>query len=153
VVGIAEDSLRETRSYGQSRRKLGNPNAFRAVAHACATNPVALVNPCHRVIAADGKTERFINGESNEKPSFLNSRKREFKMTKDATNRHVSGRQYLPPSIGSGSRATCTKNGYALVPSVLPREICEQFIADYGNQSIYRKNGGYGASPFRARRI
>ena len=45
----------ETRSYGQIAAKLGNPNAIRAVARACATNPVALINPCHRVIAANGK--------------------------------------------------------------------------------------------------
>jgi len=49
----------ETRSYGQIAANLGNPNAFRAVARACATNPVALVNPCHRVIAADGKLSGY----------------------------------------------------------------------------------------------
>ena len=49
----------ETRSYGQIAAQLGNPNAFRAVARACATNPVALVNPCHRVIAADGKLSGY----------------------------------------------------------------------------------------------
>ena len=49
----------ETRSYGQIAAELGNPNAFRAVARACATNPVALVNPCHRVIAADGKLSGY----------------------------------------------------------------------------------------------
>lgn len=49
----------ETRSYGQIAEKLGNPKAVRAVARACATNPVALVNPCHRVIAADGKLSGY----------------------------------------------------------------------------------------------
>ncbi|MBK7934735.1 MAG: MGMT family protein [Acidobacteria bacterium] len=49
----------ETRSYGQVAASLGNPKAFRAVARACATNPVALVNPCHRVIASDGKLSGY----------------------------------------------------------------------------------------------
>ena len=49
----------ETRSYGQIAASLGEPKAFRAVARACATNPVALVNPCHRVIAADGKLSGY----------------------------------------------------------------------------------------------
>ena len=49
----------ETRSYGQIAEKLGNPKAVRAVARACATNPIALVNPCHRVIGADGKLSGY----------------------------------------------------------------------------------------------
>jgi len=49
----------ETRSYGEIAEKLGNPRSVRAVARACATNPVALVNPCHRVIASDGKLSGY----------------------------------------------------------------------------------------------
>ncbi len=45
----------ETRSYAELAQNIGNPNAVRAVARACATNPVAVVTPCHRVIASDGK--------------------------------------------------------------------------------------------------
>jgi AraC family transcriptional regulator, regulatory protein of adaptative response / methylated-DNA-[protein]-cysteine methyltransferase len=44
----------ETRSYSQLARELGDPNATRAVARACATNRVALVVPCHRVVGASG---------------------------------------------------------------------------------------------------
>ena len=44
----------ETRSYSQLARELGNPNATRAVARACATNRVAVLVPCHRVVGAAG---------------------------------------------------------------------------------------------------
>jgi len=44
-----------TRTYTQVARAVGNPKAVRAVARACATNPVSIVVPCHRVIREDGK--------------------------------------------------------------------------------------------------
>ena len=43
-----------TRTYSQVARSLGQPKAVRAVARACATNPVSVVVPCHRVIREDG---------------------------------------------------------------------------------------------------
>ena len=46
----------EVRSYGEIARSLGQPKAARAVARACATNPVALVIPCHRVVPGSGGT-------------------------------------------------------------------------------------------------
>jgi AraC family transcriptional regulator of adaptative response/methylated-DNA-[protein]-cysteine methyltransferase len=44
----------ETRSYAQLAAEIDQPRAVRAVAQACARNPVALVVPCHRVIGRDG---------------------------------------------------------------------------------------------------
>jgi len=45
----------ETRTYSQVAQSLGDPKAVRAVARACATNNVAVVIPCHRVIGSNGK--------------------------------------------------------------------------------------------------
>src|SRR5580658_496301 len=44
----------ETRSYAELAAMTGNPKAVRAVARSCATNPVALAVPCHRVVGSDG---------------------------------------------------------------------------------------------------
>jgi AraC family transcriptional regulator of adaptative response/methylated-DNA-[protein]-cysteine methyltransferase len=44
----------ETRSYSQVAAAIGQQTAVRAVAHACASNPVSLVIPCHRVVRQDG---------------------------------------------------------------------------------------------------
>ncbi len=43
-----------TRTYSEIARSLGHPQAARAVARACATNPVPLIVPCHRVVRTDG---------------------------------------------------------------------------------------------------
>jgi AraC family transcriptional regulator of adaptative response/methylated-DNA-[protein]-cysteine methyltransferase len=45
----------ETRSYSAVAKKIGMPKAARAVARACATNPVAVAIPCHRVVREDGE--------------------------------------------------------------------------------------------------
>jgi AraC family transcriptional regulator of adaptative response/methylated-DNA-[protein]-cysteine methyltransferase len=45
----------ETRSYARVASEIGQPAAVRAVARACASNPVAVVIPCHRVVGSDGK--------------------------------------------------------------------------------------------------
>jgi O-6-methylguanine DNA methyltransferase len=44
----------ETRTYADIARAVGKPNAFRAVGMANNRNPIAIIVPCHRVIASDG---------------------------------------------------------------------------------------------------
>jgi AraC family transcriptional regulator of adaptative response/methylated-DNA-[protein]-cysteine methyltransferase len=49
----------ETRSYGEVAKGIGQPTAARAVARACATNPVAVAIPCHRVVREDGVSSGY----------------------------------------------------------------------------------------------
>jgi AraC family transcriptional regulator of adaptative response/methylated-DNA-[protein]-cysteine methyltransferase len=57
----------ETRSYGEVARRIGRPTATRAVARACATNPTALVIPCHRVVREDGNVGGYRWGPDRKK--------------------------------------------------------------------------------------
>lgn len=51
-----------TASYGELASRVGRPGAARAVGAANGRNPVALVQPCHRVIAADGSLSGYAGG-------------------------------------------------------------------------------------------
>src|SRR5579871_4659088 len=57
----------ETRTYAEVARAIGRPRAVRAVARACATNPVALAIPCHRVVASDGSVGGYRWGVARKK--------------------------------------------------------------------------------------
>jgi len=62
-------------SYGEIAKGIGSPKAYRAVANACATNNVALVIPCHRVIRGDGGIGGYRWGEKR-KRVILNREKK-----------------------------------------------------------------------------
>ena len=52
----------ETITYAELARRVGRPNASRAVGRANATNPIALIIPCHRVIGSNGKLTGYACG-------------------------------------------------------------------------------------------
>jgi methylated-DNA-[protein]-cysteine S-methyltransferase len=53
-----------TASYAAVARLAGNPKAVRAVGTACATNPLPVVVPCHRVVRADGSPGGYAGGQA-----------------------------------------------------------------------------------------
>ena len=57
----------QTRSYQEIARAIGQPTAARAVARACAGNPVAVAIPCHRVVRADGQLAGYRWGLERKK--------------------------------------------------------------------------------------
>lgn len=59
---LPEIGYGQTRTYGQVARLVGSPKAVRAVGTACATNPLPVVVPCHRVLRADGAPGGYIGG-------------------------------------------------------------------------------------------
>jgi O-6-methylguanine DNA methyltransferase len=52
----------QTKSYGEIARAIGKPKAVRAVGGACGANPIPVLVPCHRVLAANGKLGGFSSG-------------------------------------------------------------------------------------------
>jgi methylated-DNA-[protein]-cysteine S-methyltransferase len=52
----------QTASYAQVAERAGNPRATRAVGTACATNPLPVVVPCHRVLRTDGTLGGYVGG-------------------------------------------------------------------------------------------
>ncbi len=61
----------QTRSYQQVADLVGHPKAVRAVGTACATNPLPVVVPCHRVLRSDGTPGRYVGGPTA-KTTLLN---------------------------------------------------------------------------------
>lgn len=59
---LPEIGYGQTRSYRQMAELVGNPKAVRAVGTACATNPLPVVVPCHRVLRTDGSLGGYIGG-------------------------------------------------------------------------------------------
>jgi AraC family transcriptional regulator of adaptative response/methylated-DNA-[protein]-cysteine methyltransferase len=57
----------QTRTYAELANAVGQPTAVRAVARACATNPVAIAVPCHRVIGSDGSLTGYRWGIERKK--------------------------------------------------------------------------------------
>jgi AraC family transcriptional regulator, regulatory protein of adaptative response / methylated-DNA-[protein]-cysteine methyltransferase len=66
----------ETRAYADVARGIGRPKAVRAVARACATNPVALVVPCHRVIPTGGGIGGYRWGSDRKERLLLTEQRR-----------------------------------------------------------------------------
>jgi AraC family transcriptional regulator of adaptative response/methylated-DNA-[protein]-cysteine methyltransferase len=67
----------ETRSYAAIAQEIGKPKAVRAVANACAANPVAVVIPCHRVVQKDGTLAGYRWGAERKAALLRNERRDE----------------------------------------------------------------------------
>ena len=59
---LPEIGYGRTESYGAVARSVGRPQAVRAVGTACATNPLTVVVPCHRVLRGDGGLGGYVGG-------------------------------------------------------------------------------------------
>ena len=64
---LPEIGYGQTRTYRQVAELVGNPRAVRAVGTACATNPLPVVVPCHRVLRADGTPGGYVAGPGAKK--------------------------------------------------------------------------------------
>jgi len=66
-TALRDIPLGETRTYSEVAEMIGEPRAVRAVANACASNPVPLIIPCHRVIRKDGSLGGYGLGINRKK--------------------------------------------------------------------------------------
>lgn len=63
LAHLPEIGYGRTESYAQVAAAAGSPKAVRAVGTACATNPLPVVVPCHRVVRSDGSSGGYVGGE------------------------------------------------------------------------------------------
>ncbi|HSH93691.1 MAG TPA: methylated-DNA--[protein]-cysteine S-methyltransferase [Roseimicrobium sp.] len=61
-LAMLEIPMGQTRSYGELAKKIGRPKAVRALGGACGANPIPVLIPCHRVLAAQGSIGGFSGG-------------------------------------------------------------------------------------------
>ena len=57
--GAARHPAGSTATYTEIAKRIGGPKAVRAVAHACASNAIAVAIPCHRVVRTDGSVSGY----------------------------------------------------------------------------------------------
>jgi methylated-DNA-[protein]-cysteine S-methyltransferase len=62
LAHLGQISYGTTASYAAIAAAAGNPKAVRAAATACATNPLPVVVPCHRVVRSDGTIGQYVGG-------------------------------------------------------------------------------------------
>lgn len=63
LAHLPEIAYGHTESYAEVAAAAGSPKAVRAVGTACATNPLPVVVPCHRVVRSDGSFGGYVGGE------------------------------------------------------------------------------------------
>ncbi|MFZ0161146.1 MAG: methylated-DNA--[protein]-cysteine S-methyltransferase, partial [Kineosporiaceae bacterium] len=64
LAHLSEIRYGTTESYAEVAAAAGSPKAVRAVGTACATNPLPIVVPCHRVVRSDGSSGHYAGGEA-----------------------------------------------------------------------------------------
>lgn len=77
-----------TVTYAELAVFAGKPKAARAAGSACASNPIPIIYPCHRVIKSDGKMGNY-GGGSAEPPYMQNNRARKFRLIAMEQSRKV----------------------------------------------------------------
>ena len=106
----------ETRTYGEIARAIGRPGAARAVARACASNPVALVIPCHRVVRGDGEPGGYRWGAKRKKQLLAAERKKRWARVTAARD----GRRYGSRDRRGGPPCPPLSGGQRRPPLRLP---------------------------------
>ena len=97
-----------TRSYGEQARRLGRPQAARAVGAANGRNPLPIVLPCHRLVGSDGSLVRY-GGGLEVKRALLEHEARVLDL--GASRRSSSTSSETPPSSSTATTASRWRGG------------------------------------------
>jgi methylated-DNA-[protein]-cysteine S-methyltransferase len=95
----------ETRTYGELAREIGAPGAARAVGAANGRNPVCVVVPCHRVVAAGGHLGGYSGGLDVKRWLLAHEAGHAAALRPEPQSRSASTAMLSPVETGTGSRA------------------------------------------------
>jgi AraC family transcriptional regulator, regulatory protein of adaptative response / methylated-DNA-[protein]-cysteine methyltransferase len=98
----------ETRSYSEIAAAVGSPQAVRAVAGACASNPVALAIPCHRVLHKDGSLSGYRWGAERKAALLDAERQRGEAASRTAVAAVADGKSTAGAATAAATRGTST---------------------------------------------
>ena len=117
---LPEIGYGHTASYAAVASLAGNPKAVRAAATACATNPLPVVVPCHRVIYSDGRIGRYLGGPDAKRTLLALEAQHEPHCNRDSrapgtvgTGRAVTWRDRAGPPTGTASAPNSTPTAAA----------------------------------------
>jgi len=151
--------LGSTVSYTAVAETLGEPRSVRAVAQACAANPLAVIVPCHRVVRKDGHPSGYRWGADRKRRLLV----REQALTTPGPNGGIETTK-IASGHGSTNRlddfdwprieTELDERGWAMIPELIPSDLCMVLRASYEDDSLFRKRismaaHGYGRGEYK----
>ncbi len=120
-----------TRSYREIAASIGQPSAARAVANACASNPIAMAIPCHRVVRQDGRLGGYQGPAAQAAASGTGARR-------DNGAETMTIRARLAQLDWKAIETSLWQHGYAKVARFLTAEECAALRSLYDEDDLFR---------------
>ena len=137
-----------TASYREIARRIGAPGAVRAVAHACAANPLAVAIPCHRVVRNDGGLVGLPLGRRAQ-ACAAGARGRRDERAGDWPRRSTSWRPARSACDWERVGKDLDQAGNAVLPALLSADECDALAELYPEEEPFRSRDRDGAARVR----